>query len=524
MLRRVTFLSLTIALVATACGVPRDVLDSGEAATTTVPDSTEVPTTRTTGQSASTTTSSATTGGDTTTTTTAPFTPAPLKWDDCARRLQCAELKVPLDYDNPANGTISLNVERRPADSKSRRIGSLLVNPGGPGVGGSYLAEQAENVYSPGLLERFDIVAWDPRGTGASSPVDCVDDLDPYFSLDPSPDSPDERQALIDAAKKWDDACEQKGAGILPYVSTQDTAKDMHSIRQALGEDKVSYFGFSYGSELGATFATMFPADVRAMVIDGASDPTSFEVDSRQATVAIERTLNKALDACSNDETCPFGSGDAAGAFDQLWARIDADPVPVSADGRPAVGQGIALYGVLSTLYSQGSWPALYQALAELDAGNGDPMLDLYDQYLQRSDDGSWSNAFEGLIAINCIDDPGPTDPDQIDKEAKALGQIAPRLGYASNENYPCAFWPVKPKPRLRITGKGAGPILVVGTLGDPVTPIESTRNMAAALEKGVLVTVDANQHTGYGVNDCVVRAVDTYLISLKPPAANTAC
>jgi pimeloyl-ACP methyl ester carboxylesterase len=454
-----------------------------------------------------------------------PFNAEPFVWSDCARRLECAHLRVPLDYDDPSKGTISLNVERRPADDESQRVGSLLVNPGGPGVGGTLLVEQADAAFSPTLLDRFDIVAWDPRGTGASSPVDCVDDLDPYFDLDPSPDTPAERQALIDAAKKWDDACQKKDGEFLPYISTQDTAKDMHSIRQALGGDKVSYFGVSYGSELGATYATMFPGDVRAMVIDGASDPNSgFEADSRQSTIGIERAFDKALDACSNDRKCPFGNGDAGAAFDKLWAKIDADPVPVSSDGRPPVGQGVALYGVISTLYDEGSWPALYHALASLQQGDGDPMLDLYDQYLERNPDGSWSNAFEGLIAINCLDDPGPTDPEQIDKEAKDLGVLAPRLGYAANVNFQCAFWPAKQKPPITVTGKDAGPIVVVGTLGDPVTPIESTRNMAAALEKGVLVTVDANRHTGYGVNDCIVRAVDNYLVSLKVPAANTTC
>jgi pimeloyl-ACP methyl ester carboxylesterase len=509
--RRTTILSLILALVVAACGVPHDVVDSGRAATPTTTQPPEQP-------GSSTTT---TTGADGA--TPAPFTPAPFAWDDCARRLQCSHLQVPLDYNDPSKGSISLNVERRPADSGSP-IGSLLVNPGGPGVAGTLLVEQAAAAFSPTLLEQFDIVAWDPRGTGDSNPIDCVDDLDPYFSLDPSPDTAAERQALVDAAHSWDTACQQKDGKFLPYVSTQDTAKDMHSIRLALGGDKVSYFGFSYGSKLGAVYATMFPGDLRAMVIDGASDPSGYTVDTRQATVGIERAFDKALDACSANRRCPFGNGDAGGAFDKLWAKLDSEPVPVSADGRPPVGQGVALYGIVSTLYQEGSWPALYQALAALQDGNGDPMLDLYDQYLERSGDGSWSNAWEGLYAINCLDDPGPTDPAQIDQQAKDLGVLAPRLGLASNTDYKCAFWLAKQKPPITITGKDAGPIVVVGTTGDPVTPIESTRNMAASLEKGVLVTVDANQHTGYMVNDCVVRAVDGYLVNLKVPAANTTC
>jgi pimeloyl-ACP methyl ester carboxylesterase len=169
---------------------------------------------------------------------------------------------------------------KRHLASGTNRVGSLLVNPGGPGVPGTSLVDQATLAFSENLLDRFDIVGWDPRGTGASSPVDCVDDLDPLFSLDPIPDTPAEKQSLIDASKQFDDACETRSGRILPYISTQDTAKDMDEIRKALGEDKISYFGFSYGSQLGATYATMFPTHVRAMVIDGAADPNAGYVES----------------------------------------------------------------------------------------------------------------------------------------------------------------------------------------------------------------------------------------------------
>jgi pimeloyl-ACP methyl ester carboxylesterase len=360
-------------------------------------------------------------------------------------------------------------------------------------------------------------VAWDPRGTGASSPVDCVDDLDPYFDLDPSPDTAAERQALIDAAHKWDDECEQKDGKFLPYISTQDTAKDMHSIRQALGGDKVSYFGFSYGSELGATYATMFPDDIRAMVIDGASDPNSgFEADSRQSTIGIERAFDKALDACSADRKCPFGNGDAGAAFDKLWAKIDANPVPVSADGRPPVGQGVALYGVISTLYDEGSWPALYHALASLQAGDGDPMLDLYDQYLERNPDGTWTNAFEGLIAINCLDDPGPTDPAQI-SASQDLGVLA-RVSRVERELRGVLAGYRKPPITSRA---GAGPSWS-SARGDPVTPIESAQH-GGALEQGVLVTVKTNQH-GIPVQRLHQRRGRRLPGEPESPAANTTC
>jgi pimeloyl-ACP methyl ester carboxylesterase len=515
-----------VALLAGACSTAAgDVAVSGTGPVTSVassaPPSSSSPNRPTTSAPGST---AAPGIADPTPATTAPTPAGTLDWQPCGR-LECATLTVPLDYADPAKGTIELNVKRRVA-SGPNRVGSLLVNPGGPGVPGTSLVDQATLAFSEDLLDHFDIVGWDPRGTGESSPVDCVDNLDPLFSLDPIPDTAAEKQVLIDASKQFDSACKARSGRILPYISTQDSAKDMDEIRRALGEDKISYFGFSYGSQLGGMYATLFPTHVRAMVIDGAADPNAGYVEStKQQVVGLERGLQQMMDDCGQKTSCAFHhDGNPMAAYDALIAKLTTNPLPSADSSRPPVGPGIALYGVVSGLYVKQYWPVVTKALAAAEQGDGSRLLDLYDAYVERQADGTWTNAFEGLIAINCLDDPGPKDPSFPDTYAAQLRTLSPHFGDWAAYSYNCIFWPTPQKPPVKLTGAGAGTIVVVGTTGDPITPIESTKNMAAALEDGVLVTVEAEQHTGYGVNACVVKAVDTYLIDLTPPEAGLDC
>jgi len=447
--------------------------------------------------------------------------PAPIVWSRCGS-FDCATVAVPLDYQHPQGEQIALALKRRRAAAADRRIGSLLINPGGPGIPGTLYVDTS--LFSAELRDRFDIVGWDPRGVGQSSPVRCVDDQDPYASLDPTPDTPQEQQALIDGAKAFIAACVANSGKLLPFVSTADSARDMEQIRRALGEDSISYFGFSYGSELGATYATLFPKSVRAMVIDGATDPNAtFEERDRQQVVAIERSLDKLLGQCSADAACPFNSGgDAKGAFDRLWSDLDTNPLPVAkAPGRPLVGQGVATWAIVETLYDSATWPALTKALVAARAGDGSKLLALYDSYFRRGD-ARFAHSIDALLAIDCLDDPGPTDIAAVDALAAKEKQAAPRMG--GGRSYVCSQWPYR-STKTVITGKGAGPIVVVGTTGDPFTPIESSTNMAEELEGGVLLTVNADHHTGYSAKDpCAVTAVDRYLVDLVLPAAGTVC
>jgi pimeloyl-ACP methyl ester carboxylesterase len=461
---------------------------------------------------------------------TTEFVVNPIEWNTCdgstSTQVECGNIEVPFDYANPDQGSFVLYVKKHNAASPADRIGSMMVNPGGPGFGGSSLADDAEYYFSQDLIDRFDIIAWDPRGTGESTPaVNCVDTFDEYFGLDSPPETPEEKQALIDASQAFNDKCAENSGTILPFISTKASAQDINSLRLALGEEKVSFFGFSYGSELGTTWATMFPETVRAIVVDGAVDPAASSIQEGMAQAkGFEGQLATFLKQCSERTTCGFhNDGDAEAAFDQLVLDIDAKPLEVSKD-RTLVTQGVLFTAVAQAMYSDYYWPQLSEALSAAQGGDGKGILQLYDDYYQRKDDGTYGNELEAFLAISCLDDPGATSTDEVDSHIEDFIAAAPRLGGNFAYGYSCALWPVKQAAKVNITGKGAGPIVVVGTTGDAATPLSSTRKMAQGLEQGILIVVDANQHTGYGANNCVVKAVDDYLIKLTVPANETTC
>jgi pimeloyl-ACP methyl ester carboxylesterase len=462
--------------------------------------------------------------------TTTDFIVNPIEWKPCdgstSTEVECGNIEVPFDYADPEQGSFVLFVKRHNAASPADRIGSMMVNPGGPGFGGSSLADDAQYYFSQDLIDRFDIIAWDPRGTGESTPaVDCVDTFDEYFGLDSPPETPEEKQALIDASQAFNDKCAENSGTILPYISTMASAQDINSLRLALGEEKVSFFGFSYGSELGTTWATMFPETVRAIVVDGAVDPNASSVqEGMNQAKGFEGQLATFLKQCSEKTTCAFhNGGKAEAAFGQLVLDIDVTPLEVSKDRTP-VTQGVLFTAVAQAMYSDYYWPQLSEALSEAQSGDGKGILQLYDDYYQRKDDGTYGNELEAFLAISCLDDPGATSTEEVDSHIEDFIAAAPRLGGNFAYGYSCALWPVEQAAKVNITGKDAGPIVVVGTTGDAATPLESTRKMAQGLEQGILIVVDANQHTGYGANSCVVKAVDDYLIKLKVPANETTC
>jgi pimeloyl-ACP methyl ester carboxylesterase len=462
--------------------------------------------------------------------TTTAFVVNPIEWTACdgstSTEVECGNIEVPFDYANPDQGSFVLYVKRHNATNPADRVGSMMVNPGGPGFGGSSLADDAQYYFSQDIIDHFDIIAWDPRGTGESTPsVNCVDTFDEYFGLDSPPETPDEKQALIDASQAFNDKCEEKSGTILPYISTKASAQDINSLRLALGEEKVSFFGFSYGSELGTTWATMFPETVRAIVVDGAVDPNASSIqEGMNQAKGFEGQLAAFLKQCSEKTTCAFhNGGNAEAAFDKLVLDIDSKPLEVSKDRTP-VTQGVLFTAVAQAMYSDYYWPQLSEALIDAQLGDGKGILQLYDDYYQRNTDGTYGNELEAFLAISCLDDPGATSTEEVDSHIEEFIAAAPRLGGNFAYGYSCALWPVKQADRITITGKSAGPIVVVGTTGDPATPLSSTRKMALGLEQGILIVVDANQHTGYGANNCVVKAVDDYLIKLIVPANELTC
>jgi pimeloyl-ACP methyl ester carboxylesterase len=455
------------------------------------------------------------------------FEPQPIEWTQFNDAVDVGPLAVPIDYNDPNGPTFQLHLARYNALDPANKIGTLLVNPGGPGFGGSVLAVRAAEVYDRALRERFDIIGWDPRGTGQSTPaIDCVDDYDEYFASDKTPQNDAEHTQLVDTDKRFAEECQARSGDILQHVGTNDSARDMDVIRRAVGEEQISYFGFSYGSELGAAWATLFPDTVRAMVLDGAADPDADPVQSNlQQLRGFEGALDTFLAQCSEDEGCAFNNrGDAAGAFDALMAQLDVTPIP-SAPDRPPLNRAMATVAVVQAMYRQSFWPALAQSLVAAQAGDGAGLLQFFDMYYQRSQDGTWGNELEAFRVIDCMDQSLRQTVEEVDAGTPAFHEAAPRLvPVDSAGGYACGFLPPSSDPRVDVTAAGAGPVMVIGTTGDPATPFDATRTMSDELEDARLVVVTANQHTGYGVNDCVIDVVNKYLIDLEPPADETTC
>jgi len=416
---------------------------------------------------------------------------------------------------------------RHAAIDQRRRVGAIVVNPGGPGLNGVDMVRTAQLYLPDEILRRFDIVSWDPRGVGETKPnIDCIDSYDAAFDgLDTTPDDATERRRLVDEGQEFARGCEERTGAALQDVSTNQAARDIDAIRRALGEDEISYFGFSYGAELGAVWATMYPDTVRAAVLDGAVDPTADGAARRmQRAVGFERAIETYLTACSEDASCAFhNGGNAKGAFDTLMGQLD-DGALASQPGRPAVTREIALEAVAEAMYSDGLWEQLSGALASAQAGDGSGLLQLWDAYYLRQPDGTWPNTREAGAVITCMDQAERPTVAEADTQMAAIEQAAPRAAPGLVDTHLCGFFPPSEDPRIPITGKGAGPIVVIGTTGDPATPLAGSSKMADTLEDGRLVTVNANRHTGYGANACVDEVVNRYLIDLEVPADGTTC
>lgn len=439
-------------------------------------------------------------------------------------------MTVPLD-DTVADGpTIDLSLVRYRALDQKRRIGSLLVNPGGPGASGvDYVLAVGQSLPDE-IQQRFDIVGFDPRGVGESAPVDCIDDLDPLFDAEWAPDNARERRDLVAEISRLVDACERNNADILPFLQTERTARDLDLIRIALGDSKLTYLGFSYGTYLGAWYAEQFPGNVRALVLDGPLDPAldAATVQVQQA-VGFEKLLDGFLEDCSHRLECAFHrDGKAAEAYDQLRARIGAVPLEVDGFGEPRMLNGTQFdLGVTSLLYDgRASWEELGQTLNAVDEGDGEDLLYSADLYTGRISAGSYDNSLEAFIAIGCVDGPPVGDVANMRSIERAAAEEAPRVGRPIvNGSLACALWPVAAQEPRALHGTGAAPILVLGARKDPATPFVWARGLASELESATLVPVRSSSHTSFDSgNVCVDEAVIRYLVDLEVPARGTRC
>ena len=451
--------------------------------------------------------------------------------------LQCARITVPMDYDQPQGATITMAALRIRATDPSRRIGSLLMNPGGPGASGMEAAAGMARTWagSP-LSKRFDLVGFDPRGIGASLPaVRCLNGAatDAQRSSDLDDDSSPAGVAQYEQQQKdYANACERntpQGKDMLANVGTVDAARDLDILRSVFGDKQLTYLGYSYGTLLGSTYAEQFPKNVRAMILDGAVDPTQDPVAQLvgQGT-GFQNAFNQFAIWCAKQANCAVGTNpnNATQVFRSLIDPLLTKPVPVG-DGRK-LGFDDATTGAIQTLYSETLWTYLNTGLNQLKQGTGQVLMELADNYNGRNANGTYSNEQDAFTAIHCVDGPPVTNSGTLLTEAQQYKKAAPFLDDgrpAVAEADSCAYWPVRPTDQPHLPNvPGLAPTLVISTTNDPATPYQSGVNLANALH-GSLLTFESTQHTAFLQNNaCVDKWGANYLMNLTLPPAGTRC
>jgi pimeloyl-ACP methyl ester carboxylesterase len=456
-----------------------------------------------------------------------------LDWADCEGAL-CATLTVPVDYENPQGDTLELALVKVPAKKASKRLGSLVVNPGGPGGSGVDYARAADFIVGKGVRDAYDIVGFDPRGVGRSAPIDCVTDaqLDAFLGADPTPDDAAEEQAFADTAKAFAQSCGTTAGPLLAHVSTQDAARDMDVLRAALGERKLTYLGKSYGTYLGSVYAGLFPEHVGRMVLDGvvAPDLTPEEVNLGQAK-GFERATRQWAAYCVEQGDCPLGSSvDAVmKGLRTFLGSVDASPLPKTGDNAvPRLTEGWASLGIAAAMYDQGAWQTLTDAMGDAVGGDGTALMQLADQYADRNPGGQYAgNIMEVIYAVNCLDKADGSDLAERHRLAQESLKDAPTWGpFLMWSSLPCGYWPVKATGAPeKITAAGADPIVVIGTTRDPATPYEWSVRLRDQLADASLISFDGDGHTAYTrSNKCVDGAVDAYYLKGTVPKDGLRC
>lgn len=456
-------------------------------------------------------------------------------WQDCGVGMECADVYAPLDWEQPDGETIALRLVKQPARGDTK-LGTLFVNPGGPGASGAeYVLNSIDYSVKPELQEAYDVVGWDPRGVGESTPVRCFDaaGMDDYLFGEPDAEGLERgSDAWIDAAlessAKLGAACAEASGELLAHVSTAETVQDLEMLRQIVGDPKLNYLGFSYGTYIGARYADAYPEQVGRLVLDGAMEPGATMADVvREQTLGFEQALRAYVTDCLQRRSCPL-TGDVDSAMAQIGSLLDRiDEAPLrGSDGR-VLSSGVALTAIITPLYSQEMWGYLDQLFTTLSGNDADFALVLADMYYDREEGEYLTNSTEAFSAINCLDYPAAElDRERMRADAAELAELAPTIGrFQGYGDISCASWPVDgPAERGGVTGAGADPILVVGTTGDPATPYGWAESLAEQLESGTLVTYVGEGHTATTSSDCVADVVNDYLLMGAVPESDPRC
>lgn len=458
-------------------------------------------------------------------------------WSPCGLDEQtfCGDIVVPVDWAKPSEGTLKLAVAFHKADS-GKPLGSLIFNPGGPGSSAvPWITDSIDQLGTALLRKNFNMVGFDPRGVGSSEPtVECLSPKETdrflYGTAEYELGSPEDIKDTRDQLAKFVAACLKNTGPNLAFIDTVSAAKDLDVIRAVFGDDQINYLGFSYGTQLGATYAALFPQRVGSMVLDGAINPTLSDADqSLFQLVGFDQALKNFLADCLQSADCPFnGSMETALAKIQKFLRgLETAPLPTESGRDLTVWAAIT--GLIMPLYSQSYWPYLSQGFAEGFAGDGSTLMALADAYNERAEDGSYgSNLMEANISISCLDARSPSDAASMAAQNQRVLEASPVLGrYWQFGALTCEQWPfdVVPHPD-DYSAKGSKAVMVVGTTGDPATPYSQAVSLAnEVLDNGVLVTFNGEGHTAYGQESkCVNDAVDNYFIRKVVPTEDPNC